>query len=97
MRLLKTPATAPFTPSGKKVGIVLVKSDQIKSLILDHRFNVSPVTGSQVFDAAGLRSAFVEGVVIDIDRESIATIAGLRQVFPELRIVALSSSASAAA
>jgi voltage-gated potassium channel Kch len=50
-----------------------------------------------VFDAAGLRSAFVEGVVIDIDRESTATIAGLRQVFPELRIVALSSSASAAA
>lgn len=54
------------------------------------------MTGSQVFDAAGLRSAFVEGVVIDIDRESIATIAGLRQVFPELRIVALSSSPTAA-
>ncbi len=41
------------------------------------------MTGSRVFDPAGLRAVFVEGVVIDIDRESIATIAGLRQVFPE--------------
>ena len=45
-----------------------------------------------MFDVTGLRAAFVEGVVIDLDRESVATIAGLRQVFHELRIVALSSS-----
>ncbi|MBI4172540.1 MAG: hypothetical protein HY511_07245 [Actinobacteria bacterium] len=45
----------------------------------------------------GLRVAFVEGVVIDLDRESVSTIAGLRHVFPELRIVAVSSSPTAAA
>jgi voltage-gated potassium channel Kch len=97
VRLLTTPLTAPFTPKGKKVGIVLVKSDLIKRLKLDERFSIRPVTGSQVFDATGLRSAFVEAVVIDLDRESVATIAGLRQVFPELRIVALSNSPTAAA
>ncbi len=45
-----------------------------------------------MFDATGLRTAFVEGVVIDLDRKSVALVAGLRQVFPELRSVALSSS-----
>ena len=97
VQLLLTPPTAPFTPSGKKVGIVLVKSDLIPNLKLDSRFTVSPVTSGQVFDATALRTAFVEGVVIDLDRESITVIAGLRQVFPELRIVALSSSATKAA
>ena len=97
VRLLQTPATAPFTPSGKKVGLVLVKGDLIENLKLDERFTVRPVAGSPAFDATALRTAFVEGVVIDLDRESITVIAGLRQVFPELRTVALSSSATKAA
>ena len=50
----------------------------IKDLKLDKRLTVRPVPGSQVFDVTGLRAAFVEGVLIDLDRESIATIAGLR-------------------
>lgn len=94
---LLTPPTEPFTPAGKAVGIVLVKSDLNPNLKLDSRFMVRPVTSSQVFDATALRSAFVEGIVIDLDRESIAVISSLRQVFPELRIVALSSSATKAA
>ena len=69
--LLETPLTAPFTPKGEKVGIVVVKSDLIKNLKLDQRFTVRPVSGSQVLDATGLRSAFVEAVVIDLDRESV--------------------------
>jgi len=51
---------------------------------LNERFMVRPVSDSQAFDVTGVRAAFVEGVVIDLDRESVSTFAWLRQVVPEL-------------
>ena len=97
IRLLTTKPTTPFTPRSKAAGVVILKGDGLQTLTLPAKYKVNAFAASDVLWATGIKAWFIEAVVVDLDKQSVTLVSGLRQVFPELRILVVTKSKTKAA
>jgi hypothetical protein len=88
--------TARFTPARRPIGVAIIDGS-IKGLNLGSSFRVNYVVPSLAFDVIGLHPAFIEAAVIDVTVVERGVIQSLRQVFPELQILAIAPTSARAA
>lgn len=83
-----------------RLEVALVNGPDIRSALsmdLDHRLRFLYVQGTKVFGVAAAPASNVGVAVIDLDGAGSDIVHDLKLVFPELRVIAIASSASQAA